>query len=101
MFLPAKYLHQLKTLAKLITNEIIFLFLYFVCVSSSENITILGFPDYLNQEFTFKLALYAKETQRYLCFNDNWRLVGMVSILTYNLRIKLKSCGVLETVIHL
>ncbi|KAH8321897.1 hypothetical protein KR067_008837, partial [Drosophila pandora] len=48
--------------------------------SQIQNITILGFPDYLNQEFTFKLALYAKETQRYLCFNDNWRLVGMTKL---------------------
>ncbi|KAH8280310.1 hypothetical protein KR018_002431 [Drosophila ironensis] len=45
--------------------------------SQIQNITIVGFPDYLNQEFKFKLALYAKDTQRYLCFNDNWRLVGM------------------------
>ncbi|KAH8309576.1 hypothetical protein KR059_011860 [Drosophila kikkawai] len=43
--------------------------------SQIQNITIYGYTDYLNNKF--KIALYAKETQRYLCFNDNWRLVGM------------------------
>ena len=46
----------------------------------SENITIVGLPDYINNDF--KIALYAKETDRYLCFNDNWKLVGMVSKFT-------------------
>lgn len=53
----------------------------FVCLLFSENITIVGRPDFVNNNF--KIALYAKETQRYLCFNDHWKLVGMVSIHTY------------------
>ncbi|XP_075168478.1 thisbe [Haematobia irritans] len=44
-------------------------------ISQTQNITILGRPDFVNDNF--KIALYAKETQRYLCFNDHWKLVGM------------------------
>ncbi|XP_016958493.1 ras guanine nucleotide exchange factor glfB isoform X2 [Drosophila biarmipes] len=58
--------------------------------SQIQNITIVGFPDYLNNEF--KIALYAKETQRYLCFNDNWRLVGMRELRD--------TCYFNETIVH-
>ncbi|KNC27507.1 hypothetical protein FF38_12315 [Lucilia cuprina] len=44
-------------------------------ISQTQNITIVGRPDFVNNNF--KIALYAKETQRYLCFNDHWKLVGM------------------------
>ncbi|XP_058982241.1 uncharacterized protein LOC101891262 isoform X2 [Musca domestica] len=44
-------------------------------ISQTQNITIVGRPDFVNEDF--KIALYAKETQRYLCFNDHWKLVGM------------------------
>ncbi|XP_073844493.1 thisbe isoform X2 [Musca autumnalis] len=44
-------------------------------ISQTQNITIVGRPDFVNEQF--KIALYAKETQRYLCFNDHWKLVGM------------------------
>ncbi|KAM7342707.1 thisbe isoform 2-T7 [Cochliomyia hominivorax] len=44
-------------------------------ISQIQNITIVGRPDFVNNNF--KIALYAKETQRYLCFNDHWKLVGM------------------------
>nr|NP_610701.2 thisbe, isoform A [Drosophila melanogaster]AAF58621.2 thisbe, isoform A [Drosophila melanogaster]AAS90559.1 thisbe [Drosophila melanogaster] len=58
--------------------------------SQIQNITIVGFPDYLNNEF--KIALYAKETRRYLCFNDNWRLVGMRELRD--------TCYFNETIVH-
>ncbi|XP_033253848.1 putative GPI-anchored protein pfl2 isoform X2 [Drosophila miranda] len=59
-------------------------------ISQIQNITIVGLPDYVNNEF--KIALYAKETQRYLCFNDNWRLVGMRELRD--------TCYFNETIVH-
>ncbi|XP_030375162.1 uncharacterized protein LOC115624572 isoform X2 [Scaptodrosophila lebanonensis] len=59
-------------------------------ISQIQNITIEGFPDYVKNDF--KIALYAKETQRYLCFNDNWRLVGMKE--------RGDTCYFNETIVH-
>ncbi|EDW10756.2 uncharacterized protein Dmoj_GI21275 [Drosophila mojavensis] len=59
-------------------------------ISQIQNITIVGLTDYVNNEF--KIALFAKETQRYLCFNDNWRLVGMKELRD--------TCYFNETIVH-
>ncbi|XP_017838020.1 probable serine/threonine-protein kinase dyrk2 isoform X2 [Drosophila busckii] len=40
-----------------------------------QNITIKANSDIVNN--IFKISLFAKETQRYLCFNETWGLVGM------------------------
>lgn len=73
--------HFCETFCLLLFNYSIFQFLLnrvsFCFFMISENITIVGRPDFVNNNF--KIALYAKETQRYLCFNDHWKLVGMVS----------------------
>uniref|UniRef100_A0A1B0A3N5 Uncharacterized protein n=1 Tax=Glossina pallidipes TaxID=7398 RepID=A0A1B0A3N5_GLOPL len=59
---------------------------YFLCNSTfliyTENITIVGLPDFVNNDF--KIALYAKEAQRYLCFNEHWKLVGMSRYIDCN-----------------
>ncbi|XP_036230448.2 serine-rich adhesin for platelets isoform X2 [Bactrocera oleae] len=59
-------------------------------ISQTQNITIVGLPDYVNNNL--KIALYAKETQRYLCFNDQWKLVGMKELRD--------TCYFNETIVH-
>jgi len=84
MFLLAKYFYQLKDLQSLanLTDVRFFSPFHFF----TENITIVSPSELDLQTHDFKIALYAKETQRYLCFNDKWRLVGMVSLVfKYNL----------------
>lgn len=39
----------------------------------TENLTIKS------SDFSGKLTIFAEESQRYLCFNKRWKLVGMVS----------------------
>ncbi|XP_067627341.1 serine-rich adhesin for platelets isoform X2 [Eurosta solidaginis] len=59
-------------------------------ISQTQNITIVGLPDYVNNNL--KIALYAKETQRYLCFNEQWKLVGMKELRD--------TCYFNETIVH-
>ncbi|XP_037894095.1 rho GTPase-activating protein gacF isoform X4 [Glossina fuscipes] len=58
-----------------------------------ENITIVGLPDFVNNDF--KIAFYAKEAQRYLCFNEHWKLVGMHKTKELH-----ETCYFNETIVH-
>ncbi|XP_055918515.1 probable serine/threonine-protein kinase tsuA [Eupeodes corollae] len=45
-------------------------------ISIAQTITIGSPGDFVNTG-VFKLTLYSKEAERYLCFNKHWKLVGM------------------------
>lgn len=58
---------------------------YAVKLPSNYNLRNISFTGNLtikSLDFSVKLTIYAEESQRYLCFNRKWKLVGSVSTNT-------------------
>lgn len=50
---------------------------FFFLVYFSENITIIS--NYQRKLGGYTLTLYAEDAKRFICFNKQWKLIGMVS----------------------